>query len=59
VLLLVVALVRERAVIREEIERVESGQRSCGAGDVTAFVGTPSPLVNDFKKSSHNGAHRK
>jgi hypothetical protein len=56
VLLLVVALVRERAVIREEIERVERQRKAVAAGDVTAFVGTPSPLVNDFKKSSHNGS---
>jgi hypothetical protein len=55
VLLLVVALVRERAVIREEIERVERQRKAVAAGDVTAFVGAPSPLVNDSKKSAQNG----
>jgi DNA polymerase sigma len=56
VLLLVVALVRERAVIREEIERVERQRKAVAAGDVSVFVGTPSPFVNDFKKSSQNGS---
>lgn len=56
VLLLVVALIRERAVIREEIERVERQRKAVAAGDVTAFVGTPSPSVNDLKKSSQNSS---
>jgi hypothetical protein len=54
VLLLVVALVRERAVIREEIERVERQRKAVAAGDVTAFVGTPLPTVNDSKKLPQN-----
>jgi hypothetical protein len=56
VLLLVVALVRERAVIREEIERVERQRKAVAAGDVSAFSGTPSPLVSESKKSSQNGS---
>lgn len=50
ILLLLVALVRERALIREEIERIEMQRKAVAAGDVSAFVGSPVASVDQSRK---------
>lgn len=51
-LLLVLALVHERAVIRDEIERVEQQKRAMTSGDQSTFV----PAPNAFLTASVNAA---